>query len=412
MSDMVIAPDKVTLQASYFFLSYAHSPPLAGTPQVSHDRWVRDFFRDLSAVVQGLSSRGKGIAPGFFDQAIPLNSDWRASLTTALSTAQVFVPLYSPGYFARSWPGREWACYRERLINAGVVRPQGRFAPVLWSPLIPGHEPEGLHQALALGAPESGYEDNGLRAMLRLAPYRESYLRIVDRLARQIVDLAETQTIPPSRVPDLDEVRSPFSSDSAAVFAIAVAAPARAGLPPGADEAAYGATAVAWQPFPGSQRLSLAEYAATIAEQLDFAVLVADLDEAGPRLGASPGVIVIDPWFGRDTSGLETLRKAVRDRPWILPVLIKSPQPDLNEAGLAQRVRAIIDEVQPARTDTARRALAGVASLEQFVALMPFLIAEAERLFLRGGPIERSLAQPGTRQQPGGMPTNEENSDA
>jgi FxsC-like protein len=405
MSDMAIAPGTVTLQASYFFLSYAHSPPLAGTPQLTHDTWVRTFFRDLSGVVEHLASR-QGIAPGFFDQAIPLNSDWRASLTQALGTAQVFVPLYSPGYFARSWPGREWACYLERLINAGVKKPLARFAPVLWSPLKPGHEPEGLHQALAVGAPESGYADNGLRAMLRLAPYHQSYLRIVDRLARRIVDLAEGQTIPPSRVPDLDEVRSPFSSDSAAVFAIAVAAPARSAMPAGADPAAYGAVATAWRPFPGSQRLSLAEYAATIAEQLDFAVLVADLDEAGPRLGASPGVIVIDPWFGRDTSGLEALRKAVQDRPWVLPVLITSSRPDPNEAGLAQRVRAIIDEVQPARTDTARQALDGVESLEQFVALMPFLVAEAERLFLRGGPIERSVAQPGSRPRLGGAPTD------
>ena len=398
----------VARQASYFFLSYAHSPPLVGVPQLTHDQWVRTFFRDLSAVVKHLGN-DQGVAPGFFDQAIPLNSDWRASLTQALATAQVFVPLYSPGYFSRSWPGREWACFRERLINAGVRKPQGRFAPVLWTPLKPGDEPEGLHQALAIGAPESAYAENGLLALLRLAPYRQSYLRIVDRLARTIVDLAEKETIPPSRVPDLDQVRSPFSPASAAVFAVAMAAPVQPATPAGADPAAYGATATAWRPFPGSQRLSLSEYAATIAEQLDFAVLVADLDEAGPRLGASPGVIVIDPWFGRDTGGLEVLRKAIADRPWILPVLITNPRAGPAEVELAHRVRTIINEVQPARTDTARQALAGVGSMEQFVALMPFLVAEAERLFLRGGPIERSVS--GSRRRLTGVPTDEEESD-
>jgi FxsC-like protein len=400
----------IARRASYFFLSYAHSPPLVGVPQLTHDQWVRTFFHDLSAVVQRLGSK-QGVVAGFFDQEIPLNSDWQASLTQALGTTQVFVPLYSPGYFSRSWPGREWACFRERLVNAGVRKPQGRYAPVLWTPLKPGDEPEGLHQALAIGAAESAYAENGLLALLRLAPYRQSYLRIVDQLARTIVRLAEKETIPPSRVPDLDQVRSPFSPASAAVFAVAVAAPVQAERPAGADPAAYGATATAWRPFPGSQRLSLSEYAATIAEQLDFAVLVADLDEAGQRLGASPGVIVIDPWFGKDTGGLELLRKAVLDRPWILPVLITNPGANPAEAELAQRVRAIINEVQPARTDTARQAQAGVGSMERFVALMPFLIAEAERLFRRGGPIERSVDQAGSRRRLGGARTDEEDSD-
>jgi FxsC-like protein len=407
MSDIAIAPDTVMLQASYFFLSYAHSPPLAGAPQLTHDRWVRTFFRDLSGVVQRRAGK-RGIAPGFFDQEIPLNSDWRATLTQALGTAQVFVPLYSPGYFARSWPGREWACFRQRLINAGVKNPQRRFAPVLWIPLKPGDEPEGLPQALAVGASEGSYAENGLRALLRLAPYRESYLRIVDRLAKQIVTLAENDTIPRSRVPDLDEVRSPFSSASAAVFAVAVAAPVRPRVSAGAVPAAYGAGATAWRPFLSDQRLSLAEYAATIAEQLDFAVLIASLDEADSRLGASPGVILIDPWFGEDDRGLEMLRKALQDRPWILPVVITTPGADPNEAGLARRVRAIINEAQPAHTDITRQAIAGVGSLEEFVALMPYLVAEAERHFLRRGPIERSVARRDARRWPGSSPTDGE----
>jgi FxsC-like protein len=374
--------DSVALRASYFFLSYAHSPPLAWTPQVTHDQWVRVFFRDLAESVRRLGIRRLGLAPGFFDKEIQLGSDWRATRAQALSSAEVFVPLYSPGYFARSWPGREWAYFERRLMDAGIRNPIERFAPVLWIPLQPGHQPKGLDQALAIGAGESAYAENGLCALLRLAPYRESYFRIVDRLARQIVELAEKTPIAPSAVRDID-VPSPFGQSAAAIFAVAVAA--------------GDASGIEWRPFPAIQELSLAEYATTLAEQLDLTVLVADLGGAVGNLGTNPGVILIDPWFAADEAGLDGLRRATSGRPWILPMLIRNPGDDPRGAELAQRVRAILDESQPAHTDLARQAVAGVDSLEQFVALMPFLIAEAERQYLRRGPIIRATAQPGSR---------------
>jgi len=371
--------DAVALRASYFFLSYAHSPPLAGTPPVAPDQWVRTFFRDLTESVR---RRRPGVTPGFYDQDIQLGSDWRASLAQALSSAEVFVPLYSPGYFARSWPGREWAYFERRLIDAGIANPIGRFAPVLWIPLQPGHQPSGLDQALAIGAGESAYAENGMRALLRLAPYRESYVKIVERLAGHIVELAEKTPIAPSAVRNID-VPSPFGQSAAAVFAVAVAA--------------GGASGIEWRPFPAVQELSLAEYAATLAEQLDFAVLVADLAGAERQLGTNPGVILIDPWFAADEAGLAALRRAVSGRPWILPIVVRNPADDPREAELAQLVRAFLDESQPVHTEMARQAVAGVDSLEQFVALMPFLIAEAERQYLRRGPIIRATAQSGSR---------------
>jgi FxsC-like protein len=397
MSGAAVPPDTVAVRTSYFFLSYAHSPPLAGTPPVAHDQWVRTFFRDLTDSVSRVRSRRLGIGPGFFDQDIPVGSDWRASLGHALSSAEVFVPLYSPGYFARSWPGREWAYFERRLIDAGVGDPISRFAPVLWIPLRPGHQPVGFEQALAIGAGESAYAENGLLAMLRLTPYRESYRGVVHRLAEQIVKLAETASIAPSPARDIGEVPSPFGPPSAAVFVVAVAAPVRSGVPAGADPAAYGSSGVAWRPFPAVQELSLAEYAATLAEQLDFAALVADLDRAERELGTNPGVILIDPWFAADESRLNALGRAVSKRPWILPVIVRAPADDPRESELAWRIENILSAAQPSRTEPARQAVGGVKSLEKFVDLMPFLIAEAERQYLRRGPIIRSTALPGSR---------------
>ena len=397
MSGGAVTRDAVALRASYFYVSYAHSPPLAGTPQVMPDQWVRTFFRDLTDSVRRLGLVRPGVVTGFFDQEIPVGSDWRASLAHALSNTEVFVPLYSPGYFARSWPGREWAYFERRLIDAGIRNPIERFTPVLWIPLRPGHYPIGFDQALALGAGESAYAENGLRALLRLAPYRESYYRVVERLAGRIVDLAENTPVTPSDVRDIDEVPSPFGPPAAPVFAVAVAAPARSAMPVGGDPAAYGASGSAWRPFPAVQELSLAEYAATMAEQLDFAVLVADLNLAEGELETNPGIILIDPWFVANEAGLELLRRAVLKRPWILPVLVRGPGGSPRREELARRIRNILEESQPAHTDTAREAVTGIDSLEQFVALMPFLIADAERQYLRRGPIMRSTAPPGSR---------------
>jgi FxsC-like protein len=392
-------PDVVELRSSYFYLSYAHSPPLAGTPQVAHDRWVRTFFLDLTDAVGRLGSGRADIAPGFFDQELPLGSNWRAALVHALGSAEVFVPLYSPGYFTRSWPGREWACFERRLINAGLAAPLRRFAPVLWIPLPPGQDQPALAQALALGGDDSAYAENGLRALLRLAPYRDLYKRIVERLAAQIVELAERSPLTPSATPDFEEVQSPFCPEtSAVVFVVAVAAGSSPGASSGGADGPHVTSHVAWRPFPEIQDVSLAEYAATVAEQLDFAVFVMDLDKAEAEFGRNPGVILIDPWYVADEKGLRELRRVVgRLPPWILPVLVVNPGADRREAGLAQQVRAILDRPRPARTETVAQAVAGITSLEKFVTLMPFLIAEAERRYLRGGPMTRPIIQPGVR---------------
>jgi hypothetical protein len=241
-------------RGSYFYLSYAQSPPLAGRTQADPDQWVRAFYRDLMAAVARYASPGAGLALGFFDQEIPLGADWNVSLTRALGAAQVFVPLYSPGYFARSWPGREWACFYQRLVNAQVENPLQRFAPVLWIPLPADTDPPGLAESMALAGVVDGYPDNGLRALLRLQLYRESYQLIVERLAARIVELAEGAPLRSSAVPNIDQVTSTFNAEAtSAVFAINVAAPTLSALPTGCDPAGYGDSSVSWRPYPRTQ---------------------------------------------------------------------------------------------------------------------------------------------------------------
>ncbi len=386
-------------RGSYFYLSYAHSPPLAGNLDADPDQWVRRFFHDLTTSVTTLASPQSGLAPGFFDQEIPFGSDWKAAITQALMSAQVFVPLYSPSYFARSLPGREWACFQQRLTRLGIEDPVRRFVPVLWIPLPGEQERPGLPEALAIGSAESGYSENGLRALLRLTPYRAAYQAVVDRIAAQIVALAEHDPLAPSGVPDIDKVQSAFKAEeAAAVFTVAVAAPALTALPGGRGPAGYADTSIDWQPFPQGQGLSLAAYAARAAEQLDFAVLEASIEKTDDLLSSGPGVILIDPWFIAAERGLDILRSSVRDLPtWVLPLLVLDSQPDARAAALADQTRTILHEAGAARSEAAKRAIRGVQSVQEFTALMPVLVAEAERQYLRHGPVLRATARPGSR---------------
>ncbi|MEK8107506.1 hypothetical protein NKG94_24625 [Micromonospora sp. M12] len=79
--------------------------PLGATAgaRADADVWVGQFFTDLTDEVRRQARPVAGMRIGFFDQHIPLGADWKAALAEALGDAEVFVPLYSPGYFSRPW---------------------------------------------------------------------------------------------------------------------------------------------------------------------------------------------------------------------------------------------------------------------------------------------------------------------
>ena len=399
MNDVNDSKNGSSGHGSYFFLSYAHFHPLAEKliedPAVPSDEWVRTFFRDLTDAVR-LSASPPLYAPGFFDQEIAAGSDWKAVLSTALSTAEVFVPLFSPDYITKSWPGREWAVFEHRMKSAGVSDPLLRFVPVLWTPLSADQRPRGLQEALDLAPAIAAraYEENGLRALLRIRPYYHLYQMIVKELAKRIVALAEKAPVGPSAAQDIDEVDSVLAPKvSAAAFAIVVAAPASHEVPAGTECSAYGHAPRAWQPF-GRDQLPLADCAKFIAERLDFAAEVFDIGKSGGAFVGKPGVLLIDPRYLVGDERLDAFRVFARELPpWALPVIV----PDPSAAELTQRVRISLEQSMLSGSALARRGLQGVSTLREFLNLMPFLVAQAERDYLRHGPIKRSAAPSGSR---------------
>jgi len=400
---------------SYFFLSYAHSRPLEGDMQANRDQSVRRFFRDLTKAVKDHASPRSRLTTGFFDQDIPPGSDWKASLSRAIGAAAVFVPLYSPTYFTMAWPGREWACFHERLVRAGLNDPSRWIAPVLWTPLqwaaiSEQDDPPGLDKALAVGASEPEYQRNGLRALLNISHseefsdesyeeyYKESYNAVVDKLATQIVVLAEKSPLDPSTVPDIERVKSQFRPKARlAIFDVRVAAPTLRTVPSGRDPHHYGGNSTEWRPYP-RQKLSLAEYAKQIAERLDFHVELAGIERTGDPATPNPGIILIDPWFISGTEGLRRLRAAVSDLPpWVLPLLVLSPPDDRRTEQLAEQVRNVLGRDNALPGGSSRHLADSVSSLREFVSVAPVLVAEAERQYFRHSKGPAPLYEPRPR---------------
>lgn len=372
-------------RSSYFYLSYARSDPLAVPPRAKPDALVERFFTDLTKAVKRHASRRPDQVGGFFDRQIPLASDWKKSLRSALGDAQVFVALYSVRYVDTSYPGREWACFHKGVERTGTPDPNRRIVPVLWAPL--DAEPEdlpGLDEALSLGADDPAYTENGLRALMNIKSYRPSYRTVLNVLAKRIVALAEKSPIESSEVPDIDKMKSAFAPRSPlAVFSIETAALTANAEVKGHSLTPYGASSILWRPFPG-QQLPLAEYARQVAVRFDFDTKIGDIAPISSPQARKPGIILIDPWLLATKDGRPAFASAIEDLPrWVLPLVILDRPDDRREQALVQQVREMLGKAGALLTNSARRGAQGVSSLDDFVSLMPKLVAEAERQYLR-----------------------------
>jgi hypothetical protein len=125
----------------YFFLSYAHSAPTSERVWSDADPTVSVFFADLATAVTARARPAEGMEIGFFDQQIPPGADMKAQLCDALGRAEVFVPLYSPGYFAKSWPMREQEAFRGRLRAASALCPNDISFQCCGRRSFPGNSP-------------------------------------------------------------------------------------------------------------------------------------------------------------------------------------------------------------------------------------------------------------------------------
>jgi len=366
-----------TRHGVYFFLSYAHSAPTSEWVRSDSDPAVGVFFADLAAAVAARATPAAGMEIGFFDQQIPPGADMKALLSDALGSAEVFVPLYSPGYLAKSWPMREQEVFRRRLLTASAVAPDQHIVPILWTPFLSWEQPPILARTLSIGAGISDYGENGLRALCMLTSYQHSYQLVLSSLADEIVKVAERSPLGPSAAPDLDDVPGPVAGEAG--FLVAMLAPRH--VVSRAPQAVRGGNNPWWHMHDGQRIPTVVEHAGSVAERLGLKTRVADFVEVEELFDRTPAIVIVDPWMVADR-GPEFLTSTFAGLPkWVVPLVLGEQRgtPGLGSAMAEKAVEALGSTLQV----TVNR----VNSVDELEEILPTVVARARRTYLREGPV-------------------------
>jgi FxsC-like protein len=373
----VTTPDPVRYS---FYLSYARTAPMGPDAPVDSDNTVRKLFHRLSKEVRDIVGRDNSSVVGHFDDIDQPSDNWKADLSEALGRADVFVALYSPKYFIKSIALRERAAYLRRL----TPREQAlRLLPVLWVPWEAWNHQEERAASLTLGAGVREYQDNGLRALCRLAAYESAYDEIVRRLAGGIVDIAAAAGPRPDTPVVIDDVEVPESSLTGMRLTVVVLAPTRAALPRDRPRKGYGQLAVEWRPFGDKTPLPPADMAANIAERLRMVPRLTDGQiEFGP-LAEGAVLVLVDPWIVDSLRGRETLDSVAQRLPEWAVVVAVADGSDHQYRKRAAEFSATVNDM----LGNARRRVRRILRAEQLVERMPAVLDDTLRAYLSTAPI-------------------------
>ncbi|MGH3612612.1 MAG: TIR-like protein FxsC [Pseudonocardia sp.] len=372
------AEAKQTRHGVYFFLSYAHSAPISERIRSDSDPSVGVFFKDLTEAVKDRARPVEGMEIGFFDQQIPSGVDLKTLLSEALGSAEVFVPLYSPGYFAKSWPIREQEVFRRRLRAASAVAPDEHIVPILWTPFPSWEQTPSVARALSIGANISEYGENGLRALCMLASYRRSYQLVLSRLADEIVTVAERSPLGPSAAPDLDDVPG-TKPPAEAGFLVTMLAPRHGASR--APQAVKDRGNPWWLIYAGRRIPPVAEHAGSVAERLGLDTRVADFVEVEEFFDQTATIVIIDPRVVADR-GSEFLTSTFAGLPkWVVPLVLDGQRGDpSSDSAMAEKAVEALDSVLQVPVNR-------VNSMDQLDEILPTVVARARRTYLGEGPV-------------------------
>ncbi|MEU8528105.1 TIR-like protein FxsC [Streptomyces sp. NPDC048629] len=342
--------------APYFFLSYAHSPRVSGGGP-DPDLWVERLFRDLAGHVMAMTDLPAGAPAGFMDREIRAGAGWSERLGEVLATCHVFVPLYSPRYFASETCGREWYAFGQRTIYEQAKRDRAVEAvvPALWVP-VPDSQMPAVARRLGQPGREFGeeYARDGLYGLIRSRSHTEQYERAVYELAKRIVAVAHESAFPPGSPVDYRASPSAFGGFGARSerVRVVVAAPSLHELPPGRTPDPYGEDALSWNPYHPDSRRPLGEVAASLVRSLNLEASVGAWEESEAWLSADepppdPVVLLLDPWLLGDP----TWRRRLADLdagacPWVR-VVVPSNGRDEQCRAARPELRELFQEVMP-----------------------------------------------------------------
>ncbi|MFC7274916.1 hypothetical protein ACFQS1_13045 [Paractinoplanes rhizophilus] len=292
-----------------YYLSYGHAPRLRPEDRPDIDHWAGRLHDALTAEL-ALA----GVPGGYYDDLSAPLGDWRGTLKRALSVSDVFVALYSPGYFAKAWPLRELASFGTRFADPQAA---ARFVlPVLWVPWPRWERAAEREAALRLGAGISAYASEGLQALARLSMFRASYHAVVRRLAGRIVAASRTAPRPAPEAVVVDMFPDPVLtvtdlSGNAAVAELAVNVAERLGYP----------ARLAERPGPGAGLVLISDPSALRTPPPEATTVLIVGDERGARGAAELTDSLVAAGVARGRIAVVTDPARLADR---LPSIIDS----------------------------------------------------------------------------------------
>ncbi|MGV9312132.1 TIR-like protein FxsC [Streptomyces sp. NPDC003691] len=375
----------------YFFLSYARTPRmLPGGPDP--DMWVERLFRDLWDHVAAMTDLPGRSPAGFMDREVRSGEGWSAGVAEALATCRVFVPLYSPRYFASELCGKEWSAFARRAAygRAGSDRPAEAIVPALWVPMQPAELPvpaeriQYNHRAFG-----DRYVTDGLYGLIKLRIFAEEYEAAVYELAKRIVTVADTTRVAPAFPADCWSAPSAFGTPTGGPrpLKLTVAAPTRHDLPAGRVPDYYGKRPQDWNPYHPRSVRPIASVAQDLLRSLNYRATVSSLEEETlPRSGqppTQPEILLVDRWTLADDNRCARLAAfAAEPRPWVTVVTPwnrDDPQSRTSEAELDERLERII----PGQRQTGRVTGRDVLSMEAFGRILPQVVEWTVNEYLR-----------------------------
>lgn len=363
--------------------------------------WVERLFRDLCSHVMALTNLPAGAEAGFMDREIRSGEGWSERLGAALATCRVFVPLFSPRYFASEMCGKEWFAFAQRTIHHVALsnQPAEAIVPALWVPVPPSQLPLPAER-LQFNHNTFGerYVTDGLYGLIKLRGYAEQYESAVYELAKRIVRVAETVRLDPIRPLDYRLVPSAFGSPSSTPSStvrslhVSVAASSRHDLPEGRSPEYYGDSALDWNPYhPVSQR-PIAYVAEDLVRNLNYQTTVGSFDDEAGHFDSKqpptrPEILIVDRWAVEDEQRRQRLAAFDQEsRPWInvvVPWNRYDHQSRAKEGELAHRLEDTMPVKMSQGRAACRAAANGVANMETLGQILPQVVEAAAQQFLR-----------------------------
>ncbi|MFD8823271.1 FxsC protein [Streptomyces sp. NPDC059605] len=383
----------------YFFLSYAHTPGHGG--EADPDKWVAWLFQDLCDHVAAMTDLSPGTPSGFIDRQVSHSDENRAErIGEALATCRVFVPLFSPSYFADETCAEEWNAFTQRPLShpEQASRTAKAIVPAFWMPVPSDQLPEETRQFLpdhqVFG---DRYVSDGLYGLIKLRLFAEEYERAVYELAKRIVSVADATRIHTEHPVDHRIAPSVFGpSDNVAngprPMHVTVVAPTLRNLPKGRAPEYYGGSAQDWNPYHPATARPLAYATADLVRSLNYQVTVSSFDDEVERGNSKqppskPEILLIDRWALQDEN--RRRRLAALDtggRPWATIVVPWNRQ-DRQSMAVEAELTELLEQTMPTLLRQGRRqvraAARGVLSMESFGRVLPHVVGTATQQYLR-----------------------------